>query len=110
MKRSIQVISTKIKQNYRFCSNIKSNIDTTIITNNDNEKLSNPRNVVYRNKLLSKSIDKPFTNPRPKPKIVSKKKDLDDESQEKDRPFTLPSGEFRPKQSLGQNFLSDQVK
>lgn len=26
----------------------------------------------------------------------------------KDRPFTLPPGEFRPKQSLGQNFLSDQ--
>lgn len=24
------------------------------------------------------------------------------------RPFTLPSGEFRPKQSLGQNYLSDQ--
>ena len=27
---------------------------------------------------------------------------------EKDRPFTLPPGEFKPKQSLGQNFLSDQ--
>ncbi|CEM23118.1 unnamed protein product [Vitrella brassicaformis CCMP3155] len=27
---------------------------------------------------------------------------------EKDRPPTLPSGEFRPKQSLGQNYLSDQ--
>jgi hypothetical protein len=26
-----------------------------------------------------------------------------------DRPFTLPSGEFKPKQSLGQNFLSDQI-
>eukprot|EP00981_Chlorochromonas_danica_P000794 scaffold192_cov320-Ochromonas_danica.AAC.5 len=25
-----------------------------------------------------------------------------------DRPFTLPPGEFRPKQSLGQNYLSDQ--
>ncbi len=25
-----------------------------------------------------------------------------------DRPFTLPKGEFKPKQSLGQNFLSDQ--
>ena len=25
-----------------------------------------------------------------------------------DRPFSLPPGEFRPKQSLGQNFLSDQ--
>eukprot|EP01041_Mallomonas_annulata_P003998 gene3998-7968_t len=29
-------------------------------------------------------------------------------SVDKDRPFTLPPGEFRPKQSLGQNFLSDQ--
>jgi hypothetical protein len=26
----------------------------------------------------------------------------------KNRPFTIPSGMFRPKQSLGQNFLSDQ--
>ena len=26
----------------------------------------------------------------------------------KDRPFSLPSGEFKPKQSLGQNYLSDQ--
>ena len=26
----------------------------------------------------------------------------------KDRPFTLPAGQFKPKQSLGQNFLSDQ--
>lgn len=27
---------------------------------------------------------------------------------EADRPFSLPPGEYRPKQSLGQNFLSDQ--
>lgn len=27
---------------------------------------------------------------------------------EKNRPFTIPKGEFRPKQTLGQNFLSDQ--
>ena len=25
-----------------------------------------------------------------------------------ERPFTLPPGQFRPKQSLGQNYLSDQ--
>jgi 16S rRNA (adenine1518-N6/adenine1519-N6)-dimethyltransferase len=33
-----------------------------------------------------------------------------EESEEKvpNRPFTLPPGEFRPKQSLGQNYLSDQ--
>jgi hypothetical protein len=31
-----------------------------------------------------------------------------DENDTKDRPFTLPPGAFRPKQSLGQNFLSDQ--
>ena len=30
------------------------------------------------------------------------------ESKLKDRPFTLPPGLFRPKQSLGQNFLADQ--
>ena len=27
---------------------------------------------------------------------------------EPDRPFTLPPGKFKPKQSLSQNFLSDQ--
>jgi hypothetical protein len=27
---------------------------------------------------------------------------------EPDRPFSLPPGEYKPKQSLGQNFLSDQ--
>jgi 16S rRNA (adenine1518-N6/adenine1519-N6)-dimethyltransferase len=31
-----------------------------------------------------------------------------DAQQEPNRPFTLPPGEFRPKQSLGQNYLSDQ--
>jgi hypothetical protein len=31
-----------------------------------------------------------------------------EEEDVKDRPFTLPPGQFRPKQSLGQNFLSDQ--
>lgn len=30
------------------------------------------------------------------------------EKEEPDRPFTLPPGKFRPKQSLGQNYLSDQ--
>eukprot|EP00607_Mallomonas_marina_P002785 CAMPEP_0182425906 /NCGR_PEP_ID=MMETSP1167-20130531/12397_1 /TAXON_ID=2988 /ORGANISM="Mallomonas Sp, Strain CCMP3275" /LENGTH=413 /DNA_ID=CAMNT_0024606977 /DNA_START=262 /DNA_END=1503 /DNA_ORIENTATION=+ len=30
------------------------------------------------------------------------------DTESRDRPFTLPPGEFRPKQSLGQNFLSDQ--
>ena len=29
-------------------------------------------------------------------------------SSEPDRPFTLPSNEYKPKQSLGQNFMSDQ--
>jgi Ribosomal RNA adenine dimethylase len=44
---------------------------------------------------------------RPRAKLTfSKKKDEDDD--ERDRPFTLPSGKFKPIQSLGQNFLSDQ--
>ena len=34
------------------------------------------------------------------------KKALEDMA--KNRPFTIPKGNFRPKQSLGQNFLSDQ--
>lgn len=39
---------------------------------------------------------------RPSPTTIS------DSDEIKDRPFTLPPGEFRPKQSMGQNFLSDQ--
>ena len=37
--------------------------------------------------------------------VVQKLIDLDSSS---DRPFSLPPGQFKPKQSLGQNFLSDQ--
>lgn len=108
MKRSIQVISSKIKQNYKYSSNITSNIDIDINTNND-KKTSNPRNIIYRNKSLDKSKHRPFTNPSSRLKIVVKTKDNEEEVLQKDRPFTLPSGEFKPKQSLGQNFLSDQV-
>lgn len=47
--------------------------------------------------------------------INTKESNLDNKSNSnnevvipKDRPFSLPPGEFAPKQSLGQNFLSDQ--
>jgi len=42
--------------------------------------------------------------------VTRKTEDENDEADDelKDRPFTLPPGAFRPKQSLGQNFLSDQ--
>lgn len=39
--------------------------------------------------------------------LRSSKKDSENDGP-KDRPFTLPAGQFKPKQSLGQNFLSDQ--
>lgn len=60
------------------------------------------------NGIKNRSI--PF---RSKPLQSSTISDVDGENDEtkekvKDRPFTLPPGEFRPKQSLGQNFLSDQ--
>lgn len=52
---------------------------------------------------------------KPKPTIVtlpsrmfSSKSTSTDEATIPDRPFTLPPGQFRPKQSLGQNYLSDQ--
>ena len=47
---------------------------------------------------------------RPKPKLTFSKKKFTEENgvDIRDRPFTLPSGQFKPKQSLGQNFLSDQ--
>eukprot|EP01031_Cornospumella_fuschlensis_P033369 gene33369-40373_t len=39
---------------------------------------------------------------------LSSKFPTNDEPTIPDRPFTLPPGQFRPKQSLGQNYLSDQ--
>ena len=39
---------------------------------------------------------------------ISALKSSKDDDGVKDRPFTLPAGQFKPKQSLGQNFLSDQ--
>ena len=47
---------------------------------------------------------------KPKAKLTFSKKKITDENVDdhRDRPFTLPSGQFKPKQSLGQNFLSDQ--
>lgn len=45
---------------------------------------------------------------RPKGKLTFSKKREEVDDEEKDRPFTLPSGKFKPRQSLGQNFLSDQ--
>ncbi|RYY85377.1 hypothetical protein EON63_07500 [archaeon] len=40
--------------------------------------------------------------------MFSSKSTSTDEATIPDRPFTLPPGQFRPKQSLGQNYLSDQ--
>jgi Ribosomal RNA adenine dimethylase len=45
---------------------------------------------------------------RPKGKLTFSKKRVEEDDEERDRPFTLPSGKFKPRQSLGQNFLSDQ--
>ena len=57
------------------------------------------------NTLSKPSID---VSSRPKGKLTFSKKRDEEEDEEKDRPFTLPSGKFKPRQSLGQNFLSDQ--
>ena len=50
----------------------------------------------------------PSSSNRPKGKLTFSKFKNENEDEEKDRPFTLPPGAFKPKQSLGQNFLSDQ--
>lgn len=45
---------------------------------------------------------------RRKPRPTKTEDSESEESSEPDRPFTLPPGQHRPKQSLGQNYLSDQ--
>mmetsp|Transcript_2053 Transcript_2053/g.4324 ORF Transcript_2053/g.4324 Transcript_2053/m.4324 type:complete len:438 (+) Transcript_2053:242-1555(+) len=57
------------------------------------------RNLRFTSVMMSM---KKVTDPKPKSPRPESTKDT------KDRPFTLPPGEFRPKQSLGQNYLSDQ--
>jgi 16S rRNA (adenine1518-N6/adenine1519-N6)-dimethyltransferase len=60
---------------------------------------------LHYSKPAAAKVNKPV--PRQKPQRVKPDPDacyLDT----KDRPFTLPSGLHRPKQSLGQNYLSDQ--
>lgn len=51
------------------------------------------------------SID---TSSRSKGKLTFSRLRKEEDEEERDRPFTLPSGKFKPRQSLGQNFLSDQ--
>ena len=55
-------------------------------------------------------ITEPIMKQKGKLTFSKYKQSLDDAAREKekDRPFTLPSGSFKPLQSLGQNFLSDQ--
>jgi ribosomal RNA small subunit methyltransferase A len=50
----------------------------------------------------------PPVNVKEKQKTVKVDPENDDAHPVKNRPFTLPPGLYRPKQSLGQNFLSDQ--
>lgn len=67
-------------------SHSHSNSNSNNISNSITVAGSSPRSSGSRNKIG------PNPNPNHNP----------------DRPFSLPPGKFRPKQSLGQNFLSDQ--
>ena len=67
-----------------------------------------PFSLPGRDNAATKDHKEPSNRPRAK-LTFSKKKVMDgDGEDERDRPFTLPSGKFKPIQSLGQNFLSDQ--
>ena len=70
------------------------------------KRLINRENADNSRENISSSIKKlsidDSTNSNTK---AQKPIDLDSSS---DRPFSLPPGQFKPKQSLGQNFLSDQ--
>ena len=71
------------------------------------EKVS-PFSLPRKDNTAAKDSKEPSNRPRAK-LTFSKRKALDgDGFGESDRPFTLPSGKFKPIQSLGQNFLSDQ--
>ena len=56
--------------------------------------------------MSEKKLKKPLLRRKPKPDgTTTGAKTVENP---RGRPFTLPSGLFRPKQSLGQNFLRDQ--
>eukprot|EP01040_Poterioochromonas_malhamensis_P005807 gene5807-6247_t len=56
----------------------------------------------------NESETKIYTVMKNPPPSVSAARKVVSEEEVPDRPFTLPPGKFRPKQSLGQNYLSDQ--
>lgn len=56
----------------------------------------------------NESETKLYTVMKNPPPSVSAARKVVSEEEVPDRPFTLPPGKFRPKQSLGQNYLSDQ--
>ena len=58
-------------------------------------------------KTSKRLINRKNISPPTNEVLKDSKKDRSDK-QTSDRPFSLPPGQFKPKQSLGQNFLSDQ--
>jgi len=81
----------------------------------EKEKAMNPRLGIASNSGSSGSVDGVGNSGENVPKrergANGKKKKIvmrTEKDDAPDRPFTLPPGAFKPKQSLGQNFLSDQ--
>jgi Ribosomal RNA adenine dimethylase len=80
-------------------------IDTLIRLTNKHTNVEQEAPFSMPNAQNEPSID---VSSRPKGKLTFSKKREEEDDEERDRPFTLPSGKFKPRQSLGQNFLSDQ--
>lgn len=86
----------------------RSNSDDS--KSNKSSSLQKPRLLTRRINLSSAKNGSPTATSTSTASSTFAKDDdnEDNEETEADRPFTLPPGQFRPKQSLGQNFLSDQ--
>ena len=72
------------------------------------EEQVSPFSLPRKDNTAAKDPKEPSHRLRAKITFSKKKAQDGDGDDERDRPFTLPSGKFKPIQSLGQNFLSDQ--
>ena len=101
---------SSVNQSANASTNSKSNISSShgkqIELDDQRRNLGTP--LLFPQKIPSPTFAE--ASNRPKAKLTFSKRKFTDEDGDdhRDRPFTLPSGQFKPKQSLGQNFLSDQ--
>jgi 16S rRNA (adenine1518-N6/adenine1519-N6)-dimethyltransferase len=91
-----------------FSSSISSSSSSSTLAKPS--RLSYSRDINLDQSKLYTIMKNPSSSSSSSSSSLSSSQPSQEETEEKapNRPFTLPPGEFRPKQSLGQNYLSDQ--